>query len=169
MGIMPFIAPVCGPIIGGVVSEAAGWRWTFWLTAIMAGTFEVLFLLLYRETYSVAILRQKTKRLRLKTGNLLLRSRHDGNTPTKLLLTRAIFRPLTLLVVSPVVLLVAICCALDMSYVYIIITNITGIYEQTYGFSERLAGFTYLGLGMQCSFPRPDKILMQLHQVSAWF
>ncbi|KAI2471188.1 major facilitator superfamily transporter [Annulohypoxylon bovei var. microspora] len=31
------LAPALGPIIGGILSQYAGWRWIFWLLAILAG------------------------------------------------------------------------------------------------------------------------------------
>jgi len=75
MGMTPFIAPVLGPTVGGFLSEAKGWRWTFWFTAIVTGAFEICFLAAYRESYSVAILRRKTRRLQKQTGNKRFRSR----------------------------------------------------------------------------------------------
>lgn len=29
------IGPVLGPVAGGFLTEAAGWRWTFWLMVII--------------------------------------------------------------------------------------------------------------------------------------
>ena len=37
MGMIPFVAPCLGPTIGGFVAEVEGWRWTFWVIAIIAG------------------------------------------------------------------------------------------------------------------------------------
>lgn len=31
------IGPVLGPVAGGFLTEAAGWRWTFWLLVIIVG------------------------------------------------------------------------------------------------------------------------------------
>src|ERR1700761_9380021 len=33
----PLIGPVAGPVAGGYLVEAKGWRWVFWLLAIMVG------------------------------------------------------------------------------------------------------------------------------------
>lgn len=30
----PLLGPIIGPIIGGFLTQAEGWRWTFWLIAI---------------------------------------------------------------------------------------------------------------------------------------
>ena len=147
MGMTPFIAPVLGPTIGGFVSEAKGWRWTFWLTAIITGAFEVCFLALYRESYKVTILERKAKRLRKERSEEHLRSRYHTGVSGTVLLGQSVSRPIRLLFVSPVILLVSICGAFAMSYTYVIITSITGIYEQNYHFPEGSVGLTYLGLG----------------------
>lgn len=28
-------APVIGPLVGGLLTEAKGWRWSFWVSAMM--------------------------------------------------------------------------------------------------------------------------------------
>lgn len=157
MGMMPFIAPVLGPTIGGFISEAKGWRWTFWFTAIVTGAFEVCFLATYRESYNVVIIRRKTRRLRQMTGNEHLRSCYDadGDARTVTSLHRSILRPIQLLLCSPVLLLVSICGAFAISHTYVIITSITRIFEVDYRFPTRLVGLTYLGLGASQYLPFP--------------
>lgn len=44
------LAPTLSPIIGGLISEYAGWRWIFWFLLIFAGTFFIPFLLFFPET-----------------------------------------------------------------------------------------------------------------------
>lgn len=148
MGMTPFIAPILGPVVGGFISQAKGWRWTFWLTAIITGAFEIGFVLLYRETYKLTILSKKARRLRKQTGDDRLQTRYNVGVSARELLIQSVFRPIKLLFISPVVLLVAVCGAFASSYTYILITTITRVFEDTYGFSESLVGLTYLGLGM---------------------
>lgn len=148
MGMIPFIAPVVGPSIGGVISEALGWRWTFWLIAIIAGPLQVLLFVTFRETYRVRILDVKVAKLRKKTGDLRLRSKYEKEGGTKRLPVKTMLRPLKLLIYSPVVLLVGIVGGIAMSLVYVIITSLPDVYEQVYGFNKSFIGLTYWGLGM---------------------
>lgn len=71
MGMTPFIAPILGPIIGGLISQAKGWRWIFRLTTIITVAFELCFLIVYRELYQPTILERKARRMRKETGNKL--------------------------------------------------------------------------------------------------
>lgn len=148
MGMTPAIAPVLGPAVGGYISEYLGWRWTFWIITIATGAFELCFLITYCESYKVVILERKARRLRFETGNGLLRSRYDNGLSGFTLLGELVLRPFTLLFVSPVIILVSICGAFAISYTYVVITSISGIYEIEYGFSQGPLGLTYLGLGI---------------------
>jgi multidrug resistance protein len=41
-GTSSLFGPVVGPIIGGYIGEAFGWRWVFWVVAIMVSPIELL-------------------------------------------------------------------------------------------------------------------------------
>ena len=147
MGMTPFIAPILGPIVGGYISQAQGWRWTFWLVTIVTGAFELGFLLTYRESYTVIILRQKARKLRTTTGNKLLRARHEEDISVVRYLGQSIRRPFTLLFGSSVIFLTAVIGAFQVGYTYIIITTLPSVFERNYQYSEGSVGLTYLGLG----------------------
>ncbi|KAI0176402.1 major facilitator superfamily transporter [Hypoxylon sp. FL1284] len=44
------LAPAVGPVIGGVLSQYVGWRWIFWLLAILAGVMFLIHALWLPET-----------------------------------------------------------------------------------------------------------------------
>ena len=147
MGMTPFIGPLLGPTIGAYISQAYGWRWTFWLVAIFTGAFELVFLATFRESYKVQILARKTRQLQKTTGNMNLRSRYHLKEARWKILLRSVTRPLRLLFTSLPVLAVSICGGLACSYTYVIVTSITRILEDMYHFSEGHTGLSYLGLG----------------------
>ena len=67
--------PVIGPVGGGFLANARGWRWVFWLVAIAGGAVTVAMMLVCRETYApLLLLRRKLQRLRRETGNPRLRA-----------------------------------------------------------------------------------------------
>jgi MFS family permease len=59
----PLIGLVIGPVAGGYLSEAKGWRWIFWLLTILGGAITISAFLIMRETYASTILERRTKRL----------------------------------------------------------------------------------------------------------
>ncbi|KAL8936942.1 MAG: hypothetical protein Q9216_004673 [Gyalolechia sp. 2 TL-2023] len=50
-----------GPVAGGYLTQAKGWRWVFWLIAIVAGAIAILALILLRETYPTGPAREKSQ------------------------------------------------------------------------------------------------------------
>ncbi|GAB5585730.1 hypothetical protein Unana1_00630 [Umbelopsis nana] len=42
--------PVLGPVIGGIVSQTLGWRWIFWVLAMLGGTLFIVHFLFLNET-----------------------------------------------------------------------------------------------------------------------
>ena len=87
-------------------------------------------------------------RLRKETGNPLLRSKHDkGQTPAQLF-RLSIMRPTKMLVGSPIVGIVSLFLAIAYSYMYLLFTTFTSVFETTYGFNAGEAGLSYLGLGI---------------------
>lgn len=96
------LGPVVGPICGGFLSDAAGWRWIFWVLAIAIGVVSIGAAPVIRETYAPVLLERKTRRLRKETGNPNLRSKLEQNLPPKEVFIRAISRPTKLLFLSPI-------------------------------------------------------------------
>ncbi|KAH8667642.1 major facilitator superfamily domain-containing protein [Tricladium varicosporioides] len=146
-GLAPLIGPVTGPIIGGYLGQAAGWRWIFWLIAILSGVCEVLFLFFYRETYKVEILKQKSRKLRQTTGNQDYRSNYDTDAPQKAF-RDAFLRPLRMLAFSHVLVILSTYVSLVYGYMYLVMTTITLTFEDTYGFSQGEAGLAFLGFSI---------------------
>lgn len=100
---LPVVAgPVVGPVIGGFLTQAAGWRWLFWLAVISSGVAAIIGAAVLRETNPAVILKWKTKKLRKETGNLHLRSKLDMGLPPSEIFIRAIARPSKLLFLSPI-------------------------------------------------------------------
>lgn len=149
MGLPPLLGPVAGPVLGGFLTQAKGWRWAFWLSAITGGVCEICFLAFFRETYKPRILQKKSRRLRKQTGKKDLRSKYDNDPSVKgsYIWRQSIIRPAQMLVRSPIVLLLALYVSVVYGFLYLLLTTITEVFETTYRFSQGAAGLAYLGLG----------------------
>ena len=141
------IGTVIGPTVGSYLTEAKGWRWTFWLAAILCGAFECVFAIFYRETYRVKILRKRVERLRNKTGNSALSSKYDKGKTGRQVFYAAIIRPFRMLAFSPVILLIGLYVAVVYGYLFLILTTVGEAFEGTYHWAEKSVGLTYLGIG----------------------
>ncbi|KAF2759379.1 MFS general substrate transporter [Pseudovirgaria hyperparasitica] len=144
----PLLGPVIGPVAGGFLVEGAGWRWVFWLLAIVGGVFTVLAFLLLRESYAPVLIGRKVARLRKETGNMNLRSKLDNGLTSKELLKRALVRPTKMLFLSPIVFLLSLYMAVAYAILYLLFTTFTFVFERSYGFSPGNVGLTYIPIGI---------------------
>ncbi|CAK7224549.1 hypothetical protein SCUCBS95973_005554 [Sporothrix curviconia] len=148
------IGPSIGPVIGGYLTPAAGWRWDFWLMAIAGGVVAVLVIPTMPETYPYALLDRKTKRLNKAAAALnnsvCYRSKLDtGRTPAALF-AFSIGRPLKMLCV-PVVFLQSLYAAVVYGYLYMCFTTFPAVFGDQYGFGSGPSGLVTLGVGVGSS------------------
>jgi multidrug resistance protein len=66
---IPLVAVAVGPIIGGVITARADWRWMFWATSVFQGVSIVVCCFTFHETSAEVILRRRAARLRRTTGD----------------------------------------------------------------------------------------------------
>jgi multidrug resistance protein len=121
----PLLGPCIGPVAGGYLIRAAGWRWVYWLIAIIAGIITVFTYFMLKESYAPVILEKKARRLRKETGNEALRSElaGDATTPAEKL-KAAIVRPLKLLFLAPIVTLMALYIAVTCEFAWPVLPDI---------------------------------------------
>ncbi|KAL5329826.1 hypothetical protein ACEPPN_003345 [Leptodophora sp. 'Broadleaf-Isolate-01'] len=139
--------PVIGPVGGGFLNEAAGWRWIFWLILILGGLTSLLGFIFMRETYAPVLLAQKAKRLRESTGDDRYRSQleMDHGSVSKVL-REALFRPLRMLFTKPILFILSVDVSIVYGYLYLVFTTLTYVYKKLYGFSSGITGLTFLGM-----------------------
>ncbi|KAK9319970.1 major facilitator superfamily domain-containing protein [Lipomyces orientalis] len=141
------IGPSIGPIAGGYLSDALGWRWDFWFLCIVTGVVYILSLVIQRETYPLAILKRRVQKLRKSMPNQEFESAlKSTKSPANLFFT-SILRPTKMLLFSPIVLGLSIYTAIAYGILYLLFTTMTVVFEQQYGISSNNVGLTYLGIG----------------------
>ena len=57
-----------GPLAGGYLGDARGWRWLYWIQLILAGAAYLLLVITVPETYAPKILTTRAKKTRKETG-----------------------------------------------------------------------------------------------------
>ncbi|EFE39468.1 MFS multidrug transporter, putative [Trichophyton verrucosum HKI 0517] len=146
----PLLGPVIGPVAGAFLTQALGWRWTFWVLSIASGVVALNTFIWLNESYHPAILARKTKRLIKKTGNTNLRSALDSGQKPKDLFFQSIVRPTKMLFLSPIVFLLSLYAAVVYGYLYLLFTTISGVFIGKYHFSQGTVGLSFLGIGIGC-------------------
>ncbi|KAJ7727748.1 putative bicyclomycin resistance protein [Mycena metata] len=144
----PLLGPIIGPVAGGFLTAAKGWRWTFWVLAILGGVVAIAEVVLLSETYAPVLLNRKAKQLQKETGNMALRSKLDNGSTPRELFKHTILRPFRMLAFSPIIIITTIYIAVVYGYLYIMFTSVTEVFEETYGFSTQIVGLVFIGLGV---------------------
>ncbi|GAP83897.1 putative benomyl methotrexate resistance protein [Rosellinia necatrix] len=143
----PLLGPVIGPVAGGYIAQNIGWRWLFWLVAILSGVLTLLYLLI-PETYHSVLLARKAARLQKENGSrIYIAAGSTRSTPRELLL-KSITRPLKMLSRSPIVVILSLQLAIVYGYLYILFTTFVFVFQDQYQFRPGAAGLAYLGLGV---------------------
>ncbi len=147
----PLLGPCIGPVAGGYLIAAAGWRWVYWLIVILSGILVIPSFIFMNETYAPIVLDRKVARLRKETGNQELRSKLDvGRASSVDKFKLAIVRPLKLLTLTPLVTLMALYVAVTYGIQYMLITTFSFVYAEKYGFGPGTVGLAFIpaGIGM---------------------
>jgi MFS family permease len=94
------------------------------------------------------LLERKAELLRKENRNAkIVTPSSKGRTPNELF-RKAIVRPLKMLFQSPIVMIFALESAMIYSYLYIMFTTFTFVFQDQYKFSTGASGLAYLGLGV---------------------
>lgn len=144
----PFLGPAIGPVAGGFLSHAAGWRWVFWLVTITAGAISFVFLLLAKETYAPVLLQRKVDRAKKETGNGHLHHILDKRISPRERMKLGMVRPFKLLFLSEIGAICALYMTVVYGYLYLMFTSITEVFTETYGFSTDIAGLAFVSVGI---------------------
>ncbi|KAK9322808.1 major facilitator superfamily domain-containing protein [Lipomyces orientalis] len=145
-----FIGPLIAPIVGAfIVTSDLGWRWTEYLTSIMAFTSFALILLFVHETYAPQILVEKAQYLRRETGIWCIRARHEQSTfDLSELLEHNVSRPLKMLFTEPILFLISLYTAFIYGILYLLLQAYPIIFNQGYGMAPQIAQLPYLGVAL---------------------
>jgi multidrug resistance protein len=105
----PFIGPGVGPLVGGYLSQAGGWRWLYWIQLIISFVVWILITFTVPETYAPAILAKRAKKMRKETSDAKYVTEQDlDSRPFSQRLSLYLIRPFQLLFREPIVFFISI-------------------------------------------------------------
>lgn len=115
----PFIGPAIGPLVGGFLSDAAGWRWLYWIQLILAGVVFLLITFTLPETYTPTILAKRAKKLQMEKNDTSYVTEADlDSQPMGEKLRIFMIRPFQLLFLEPIVFFLSLYMAMLYGLLY---------------------------------------------------
>lgn len=155
------LAPALGPVIGGILSQYAGWHWIFGFLAIAAATFFIPFFLFFPETCREIVGNGSIPPPRLNqslpTYLLEKQKRREGDTAIfikrdELAKNRKISFPNPMdtlrIVFSKTAGLILLSTSLLFSTAYAVMTSIPSQFSKRYGFDDLQVSLIYLPLAV---------------------
>lgn len=142
-----FLVAVIGPLVGGFVFQALGWRWTNWVVMIGSGT-SWFMVFLIPETYAPAILRAKSAKKRKEEDDPRWHSRYDDKKSFLPMLRENLYRPLSMAINEPICIFWNVYIALVYGVLYLCFVSYPIVFSELRGWSPGLTGLSYIGIGV---------------------
>ncbi|MCJ1255387.1 hypothetical protein MMC24_003203 [Lignoscripta atroalba] len=134
-----YIGAGAGPLVGGFVVAAKGWRWTQWVTLMVALAAYLLGIGI-PETYNRAIMIRRAKRLGLPAPKLM----EAGSGVTLTDMSRiTLFTPLKMLVAEPIVTAISLYLGFNFAIIFSFFISIPVVLNLTYMFTLQQAGLAF--------------------------
>jgi multidrug resistance protein len=150
----PFVGPAIGPLVGGFLSDAAGWRWLYWIQLILSAFCWVLISTTVPETYAPILLSRRAKKLRASTGNKKYTTEKELDPrPFSQQLKIFLFRPLQLLFRELIVFFLSLYMSVLYGLLYMFFVAFPIVYQGGKGFSAGSTGLMFIpiAVGVICS------------------
>jgi multidrug resistance protein len=127
----PFIGPGVGPLVGGFLSQAGGWRWLYWIQLIMSGCVWILITFTVPETYAPKLLADRAKKLRKETGDSKFVTEQDLDMrPFTQRLSLFLIRPFQLLFREAIVFFIALYMSVLYGLLYMFFVAFPIVYQK---------------------------------------
>ncbi|WVQ83155.1 hypothetical protein IAT38_005293 [Cryptococcus sp. DSM 104549] len=138
------------------------WRWIWWIQTMIIGALLPCIFFTMRETRDSIILRRRAKKMRkehgLDNGGRYTARSEVGKVGFVEAMTTSCSRPITFLVIEPVVTFFALWMAVAWGVLFVQIGGLPYVFRNVYGFTTNQVGLVYLSLvigalvGFCCNF-----------------
>ncbi|KAH8905288.1 multidrug resistant protein [Coniochaeta sp. PMI_546] len=145
----PFIGPAIGPLVGGFLSDAAGWRWLYWIQLILAFVVWVLITFTVPETYAPTILARRARKLRKETKDESHVTEQDLDMrPMSERLGIFLLRPFQLLFTELIVLLISLYMSVLYGLLYMFFVAYPIVFQEGKGYSAGITGLMFIPIAI---------------------
>lgn len=144
--LIPILGSAVGPIAGGYITQYLGWRWTFWLMAILSACTQLFLVGVLKESYLPAIRRRASKKTKptVNRANAPAKYFQGWNISTIKAICLLALRPFVILLSSRVAVLMALYLSILYAYLSLLAANLATVFQHVYDFSESQSGLVYM-------------------------
>jgi MFS family permease len=146
---VPLLGAAVGPIIGGLITEFTTWRWMFWSTSILQAILVCLSLILFHETHTPTILKERVRLLRATTGESRYHTEWDSLTQGRSaswIMQKNLSRPIRMLLFHPIVQIQACMSGFIYGLLYLFLSTFADLWTTKYHESNFISGLHYISI-----------------------
>ncbi|KAL4971450.1 major facilitator superfamily domain-containing protein [Aspergillus desertorum] len=150
----PLFGPAIGPVVGGFLGEAAGWRWVQGFLATVGGVFCLAMTMTIPEPFAPVLLMRWAEQLSQARSCVYI-SKLEKDRPKRTFLSAikvALVQPWVLLCHEPIVLLLTIYMAILYGTLYLFFAAFPIVYQEYRGWDQGIGGLAFLGLAAGIAF-----------------
>ena len=143
-----FIGPVAGPIVGGFITASyLGWRWTAWITLIMASFFGLLALYVCDESYTPVLLQRRAAKRRYATRNWAIHAPMDeSQVNLHEIVHKYLYRPFIMMALEPILILLTLYMGFIYGIIYLFFESYPIAFQQQRGWNGGVGALPFLGI-----------------------
>ncbi len=143
-----FIGPVAGPIGGEfIVKSYLGWRWTAWITLIIAAFFGTAAYFICAESYAPVLLQRRAAKKRFETRNWAIHAPADEYpVDMKAVTEKYLFRPFEMLVKEPILILITIYMAFIYGILYLFFEAYPIAFQESRGWNTGVGALPFISI-----------------------
>ena len=143
-----FVGPIAGPIIGGFITQSyLGWRWTAWITLIMAAAAGTCAYFLCSESYAPVLLHRKAERIRFQTKNWAIRAPMDERQVNiKEIVNKFLLRPFVMMALEPILVLITLYMAFIYGVLYLFFEAYPIAFQEKRGWNLGVGALPFLSI-----------------------
>jgi len=147
-GAFAIFRPCIGPILGGFVSPAEGWRWNIWMIVWLTSFVLAFMALLNPETSAANILYRRAHRLRKATGDERLKSQSEIDVANHTFKDdlAVLSRAFILIFTEPIVFVMDLYVALLCGVLFIWVESFLVVFGSNYHFNEGQQSLAFRGI-----------------------
>jgi multidrug resistance protein len=145
----PFAGPAIGPLVGGFLSDAAGWRWLYWIQLILSGVVWILMTCTVSETFAPTLLSRRAAKLRKERNDDRYTTEKElDQRPITQQLKIFLIRPLQLLTREPIVLFLSLYMSVLYGLLYMFFVAYPVVYQQGKGWDAGHTGLMFIPIAI---------------------
>ena len=138
LGTAAYIGAACGPIAGGYVASAFGWRWTQYLSCMVIAAV-LLFGIGMSETYQREIPRRRARR----AGREIQQEPAQSGVTVSQMVRVTILDPIRMLFTEPIVGLISVVLVFNFAVVFQWFITVPAVLASVYGFDLEHVGLAF--------------------------